>query len=217
MKAGAIAARHRPRRRTADAPSDTGCEEGADARTTCRRCSRRWSTSAPAGDDWLHEIKYDGYRMVCASSAGKARLFSRNGKDWTSTFPAVARDLAELPVKSAWIDGEVVVLDADGRTSFQALQNALDSTTDARPAVLRVRSHLPRRLRPARRGADRTQARCCATSSATAQGPRARRARSAGQRRRVLRAGLHARARRRRSAKRAESHYRDGIAVRGTG
>ena len=80
---------------------------------------------APAGDDWLNEIKYDGYRMICRIERRRARLVSRNGKDWTHAFPTVARDLAALPVASAWIDGEVVVLDAEGRSSFQALQNAL--------------------------------------------------------------------------------------------
>jgi bifunctional non-homologous end joining protein LigD len=81
--------------------------------------------SAPTGDEWLHEIKYDGYRMLCRIKKGKARLVSRNGKDWTAAFGTVAADLAELPVREAWIDGEVVVLDKAGRTSFQALQNAL--------------------------------------------------------------------------------------------
>ena len=82
---------------------------------------------APAGEEWIHEIKYDGYRMVCRVDGGKARLYSRNGKDWTSSFQSVADDLAKLPVRSAWIDGEVVVLDAAGRSSFQALQNALSA------------------------------------------------------------------------------------------
>jgi bifunctional non-homologous end joining protein LigD len=81
----------------------------------------------PAGDDWIHEIKYDGYRLVARIERGKARLFSRNEKEWTASFPEVARDLAALPVQTAWIDGEVVVLDESGRSSFQALQNALAS------------------------------------------------------------------------------------------
>ncbi|HTP99426.1 MAG TPA: DNA ligase D [Casimicrobiaceae bacterium] len=81
----------------------------------------------PAGDDWVHEIKYDGYRLIACVERGRARLYSRNRKDWTASFPAVARELSTLPVRSAWIDGEVVVLDAQGRTSFQALQNALSS------------------------------------------------------------------------------------------
>src|SRR5437899_2924465 len=79
----------------------------------------------PAGDEWINEIKYDGYRMVCRIESGNARLVSRNGNDWTRTFPEIAKDLARLPVKRAWVDGEVVVLDAEGRSSFQALQNAL--------------------------------------------------------------------------------------------
>ena len=82
-------------------------------------------TSAPTGPEWLHEIKYDGYRMLCRIEGGKARLVSRNGKDWTSAFAGIAAELGKLPVRAAWIDGEVVMLDAAGRTSFQALQNAL--------------------------------------------------------------------------------------------
>src|SRR4030095_3943276 len=82
-------------------------------------------TSAPTGQHWLHEIKYDGYRMLCRIENGKARMFSRNAKDWTAAFSPSAADLATLPVRTAWIDGEVVVMDAAGRTSFQALQNAL--------------------------------------------------------------------------------------------
>ncbi|MFO1304463.1 MAG: DNA ligase D [Burkholderiales bacterium] len=79
----------------------------------------------PVGEDWIHEIKYDGYRLVARIERGKCRLFSRNAKDWTATFPQVARDLAALPVVDAWIDGEVVVLDDSGKSSFQRLQNAL--------------------------------------------------------------------------------------------
>jgi bifunctional non-homologous end joining protein LigD len=82
-------------------------------------------SDAPSGDAWLHEIKYDGYRMVVRIERGKARLYSRTGKDWTAAFERLAKDLAKLPVKNAWVDGEVVVLDDEGRTSFQALQNAL--------------------------------------------------------------------------------------------
>jgi bifunctional non-homologous end joining protein LigD len=85
--------------------------------------------SPPKGEQWLSEIKYDGYRMVARIERGKARLYSRTGKEWTGAFGLVADALASLPVKSAWIDGEVCALDAQGRTSFQALQNAL--ATDA--------------------------------------------------------------------------------------
>jgi bifunctional non-homologous end joining protein LigD len=79
----------------------------------------------PRGDDWLHEIKYDGYRILCRVSDGKVRLLSRNGLDWTRRFQAVADAAKKLPVKNGWFDGEVVVQKPDGSTSFQALQNAL--------------------------------------------------------------------------------------------
>ena len=155
-------------------------------------------TSAPTGDDWLHEIKYDGYRMLCRIEDGKARLVSRNGKDWTAAFAAVAADLAKLPVRAAWIDGEVVVLDAAGRTSFQALQNALTGTKDA-VVVLRVRPPLPRRLRPARVAlTDRKAA--AARHRRRRHRRRSASGRSSGTRRRVLPAGVHAGPRRRRSA-----------------
>ncbi|MFI4904546.1 MAG: non-homologous end-joining DNA ligase, partial [Burkholderiales bacterium] len=83
--------------------------------------------SVPAGDGWLHEIKYDGYRMVARVERGRARLFSRNGNDWTARLAPIAKAIAELPLASGWVDGEIAVADASGRTSFQRLQNALAS------------------------------------------------------------------------------------------
>src|SRR5262249_44689498 len=82
-------------------------------------------TDAPSGDDWLHEIKFDGYRVLCRIDGGSARLFTRSGQDWTEKFPDVARDAEKLPIRRAWLDGEVVALGADGISSFQRLQNAL--------------------------------------------------------------------------------------------
>jgi len=79
----------------------------------------------PGGDDWVHEIKYDGYRMLCRVERGKARIFSRNGKDWTSELRPIAEAAQRLNVKQAWLDGEVAAVDAEGHTSFQVLQNAL--------------------------------------------------------------------------------------------
>ncbi|HTE52827.1 MAG TPA: non-homologous end-joining DNA ligase [Kofleriaceae bacterium] len=86
---------------------------------------------APAGDDWLHEIKYDGYRIGCVVRRGRAELLSRNGKDWTDRFAPVSEAVAALPVTTALLDGEVAVLLPDGRTSFQALQNALGGRSGA--------------------------------------------------------------------------------------
>ena len=82
-------------------------------------------TAPPDGDDWLHEIKYDGYRMGCAITPDGVRLTSRNGLDYTAALPEIVAEAKVLPVTSALLDGEVVVLLDDGRASFQALQNAL--------------------------------------------------------------------------------------------
>lgn len=90
--------------------------------------------AAPEGDDWVHEIKYDGYRLLAVLEDGAVRLITRNGKDWTSNYPAVVRELTELPADAAIVDGEVVVVLPDGRTSFQALQNV---QSDDSPGVLR--------------------------------------------------------------------------------
>jgi bifunctional non-homologous end joining protein LigD len=81
-------------------------------------------SEAPEGDGWVHEVKYDGYRIGCALEGGRATLWSRRGKDWTAQFPEVAAAARALPVRSALLDGEVAALLPDGRTSFQALQNA---------------------------------------------------------------------------------------------
>ncbi len=80
---------------------------------------------APEGGDWLHEIKFDGYRVLCRVEGGEARVITRNGKDWTDRFGGVAAAVAALPVEDALVDGEVVVLDRSGVSSFQKLQNSL--------------------------------------------------------------------------------------------
>ncbi|HVE49292.1 MAG TPA: DNA ligase D [Casimicrobiaceae bacterium] len=80
----------------------------------------------PVGPNWVHEIKFDGYRMLARIENGSTRMMSRAGKDWTENFPTLVRSLAQLPLRSAWLDGEAVVLDANGRSTFQGLQNALD-------------------------------------------------------------------------------------------
>ncbi|HET8540364.1 MAG TPA: DNA ligase D, partial [Anaeromyxobacter sp.] len=80
--------------------------------------------AAPEEAGWAHEVKYDGYRIGCAVERGRATLWSRRGKDWTAQFPEIAAAAARLPVRAALLDGEVAALLPDGRTSFQALQNA---------------------------------------------------------------------------------------------
>lgn len=78
---------------------------------------------APEGDEWLHEMKLDGYRIVAERRGRNVKLWSRRFNDWTAQFPTVAAAVAGLPAKSCVIDGEVAAVMPDGRTSFQALQN----------------------------------------------------------------------------------------------
>jgi bifunctional non-homologous end joining protein LigD len=85
------------------------------------------SDKAPEGEEWLHEIKYDGYRLLARIEGGKVRLITRGGLDWTGKFPGLARSLSELPLDSALIDGELVHLEPDGTTSFAGLQDAISS------------------------------------------------------------------------------------------
>ncbi len=81
--------------------------------------------ASPDGEEWIEEVKFDGYRMLCRIDDGEARFYSRNNKEWTANFPSIADAAARLPIESAWLDGEVVKLDGQGRSSFQSLQNAL--------------------------------------------------------------------------------------------
>ena len=122
---------------------------------------------------WFFEVKYDGYRVIAACEAGRARLFYRSGRDATALFPEIAAALAALPVSHAVLDGELVVHDAAGRPSFQMLQGRAHATPreaaraavetpaalaifdglgigdlDLRPLPLRTRKRLIARLVP---------------------------------------------------------------------
>lgn len=91
------------------------------------------ATTAPKGDRWLHEIKFDGYRLQARIAARQVRLLTRSGLDWTDRFgPAVPGALRDLPVESVLIDGEVVVEDSNGATGFSALQRDLSEGRDDR-------------------------------------------------------------------------------------
>ena len=80
---------------------------------------------APRGDDWLHEIKWDGYRLLADLVDGKAKLRSRNDLDWTPDFPEIVAAIEALPVSDARIDGELVALDESGISDFALLQRLL--------------------------------------------------------------------------------------------
>ena len=117
---------HRPIKR-APAP---GARKASLARWMAPQLATLVSTS-PEGPEWVHELKYDGYRMLCRVKDGTATLLTRNGHDWTAKLPHVAAAAVDLRVNSAWLDGEVVALLPDGRVSFQWLQNAFEAHTDS--------------------------------------------------------------------------------------
>lgn len=83
--------------------------------------------SPPAGDQWLHELKFDGYRIIAFKQGNKIRLMSRNNREWTAYFPNVIAALKKLAVKNIIVDGEIVLLNKNQRPDFQLLQNAIGS------------------------------------------------------------------------------------------
>jgi DNA ligase D len=83
------------------------------------------SASPPEGGDWLHEIKFDGYRTIAHKAPGSVRLITRSGLDWTRRYGDLPEAFAKLPCQNAIIDGEIVVLDEHGASRFAALQDAL--------------------------------------------------------------------------------------------
>ena len=70
--------------------------------------------AAPEGNDWLHEIKYDGYRMHARLDRGAVKLLTRTGLDWTRKYPAIAKAVAELHARQAYLDGELCGVGPDG-------------------------------------------------------------------------------------------------------
>jgi len=70
----------------------------------------RVADEVPAGDDWLHEIKYDGYRMHARLDRGKIQLLTRTGLDWSRRYPRTIEALRSLPAKTAYLDGELCAL-----------------------------------------------------------------------------------------------------------
>src|SRR5260370_25468793 len=83
--------------------------------------------AAPDGPGWLHEIKFDGYRMHARLDRGAVRLLTRTGLDWTHKYPAIAAAVASIGARQAYLDGELCGVRADGITSFSMIQAAADS------------------------------------------------------------------------------------------
>jgi bifunctional non-homologous end joining protein LigD len=84
-------------------------------------CIPTVAAKPPVGPDWVHEIKHDGYRLVVRRDGSAVRLFTRRGYDWTDRYPAIASAAAKLRAKSFTMDGEAVVVGADGVAVFEAL------------------------------------------------------------------------------------------------
>lgn len=127
------------------------------ARTTARRADAAWRKRAlklagarersfpagfrpelatlhkrpPTGEDWLHEVKWDGYRMLAAAIDGELKLRSRNDVDWTGDFPEIATAITALPVSDLRLDGELVALDKHGTSDFSLLQRSLQGRSTA--------------------------------------------------------------------------------------
>src|SRR3982750_248620 len=81
----------------------------------------------PSGDGWIHELKYDGWRLVARKDGDDVRLWTRGGVEWSRRLPAISAAIRDLPVRNAWLDGEVVHLDANGFPDFEALQRDMRS------------------------------------------------------------------------------------------
>jgi bifunctional non-homologous end joining protein LigD len=84
-------------------------------------CLPTAAKKVPAGPDWLHEIKYDGFRLRVLRDGDRVRLFSRNGEDWTRRYPWIVESALKNRQRQFMIDGEAVILGVDGVSDFDAL------------------------------------------------------------------------------------------------
>jgi bifunctional non-homologous end joining protein LigD len=82
--------------------------------------------TAPEGTDWLHEMKLDGYRMHARLDEGRVQILTRRGNNWTQKYPSVAKDIATLRARNAYLDGQLCGVGPDGRTAFNLIQNSME-------------------------------------------------------------------------------------------
>lgn len=121
----------------------------------CPPTSRK---APPAGEDWLHEIKHDGYRLQALVREGSVSLYTSRGNDWAARMPTIAASVRALPVNNAILEGKLVAVDARGRAVFYELPSELKARVRAK-FVYYAFDLLYRWLRPARRKTNRPQAR----------------------------------------------------------
>ncbi|WP_224981303.1 ATP-dependent DNA ligase [Geomonas agri] len=106
----------------------------------CQRNSPPPPSGPPEGPDWLHEIKLDGFRLLCCRKDGcRVDFYTRNGHRWS--FSAIAAEIRRLPAGQLWLDGEIVVMAEEGRSSFGALQTAIAKLDQVTPGVTCLRHH----------------------------------------------------------------------------
>ena len=86
-------------------------------------CIPTRGTKVPAGPDWLHEIKYDGYRLIVQRDGKRVRLFTRNGHDWSGRYPLITEAALRNKSSSFVVDGEAVLLGVDGVSDFDGLHS----------------------------------------------------------------------------------------------
>ena len=91
--------------------------------STFQPCNPTRATKVPAGPDWLHEIKHDGYRLIIQRNGKRVRLFTRNGHDWTDRYPLIVGAALRNRTGSFVIDGEAVLLGVDGVSDFGGLHS----------------------------------------------------------------------------------------------
>ena len=120
-----------PLRVVADPPPAAGAIRAAVPEAQAPQLATN-AERAPAGTEWLSEIKLDGYRLLVWLDHDQVRLVTRNGHDWTPRLPRLAARFAALDVETALVDGEMVALRADGSSHFHDLQAALSAGDDAR-------------------------------------------------------------------------------------
>jgi bifunctional non-homologous end joining protein LigD len=128
-------------------------------------CQPYLADRPPAGPEWQHEIKWDGYRIIARKDGERVRLWARTGTDYTTVLDRIRAALAALPIGSALIDGEAIAFDAEGRPSFTALRSRegergalliaydlleLDGQDIRREPLQERRKRLARLLRPTR-------------------------------------------------------------------
>jgi bifunctional non-homologous end joining protein LigD len=92
-------------------------------KTAFQPCIPTRGTQVPAGPEWLHEIKHDGYRLIVQREGSRVRLFTRNGNDWTARYPLIVQAALKNRRTSFVIDGEAVLLGVDGISDFNGLHS----------------------------------------------------------------------------------------------